>query len=288
MDKILLTGAGGFLLSRVYNYYKDRYEILPLKSRDLDITDSEKVCQSFMDFKPDYVIHGAAISSTEVCRDNEKKAYKVNVEGTANVAMAARKVGAKLIYCSSEQIFNGNLESGPYNEEDIPCPNTVYGKTKLEGEKKIAQVLNDAVIMRLTWLFSLPERNMRVNKNILWNVVSGMLKGEVVKLPSHEYRGHTYVYDLIQHIPDILNLPAGIYHTGSMNDESTYDVGVHILKTMGFKEREDKLIQRDDERYKEKPRDIRIDTNKLASHGIKFENTMDGIERAIKDFGLMF
>ncbi|HBM74911.1 MAG TPA: NAD(P)-dependent oxidoreductase, partial [Clostridiaceae bacterium] len=57
---------------------------------------------------------------------------------------------------------------------------------------------------------------------------------------------------------------------------------------MGFKERADKLIQRDDERYKEKPRDIRIDTNKLASHGIKFENTMDGIERAIKDFGLMF
>lgn len=288
MKKILLTGAGGFLLSRVYNYYRYKYDILPLKRSDLDITDREKVHKCFMDFKPDYVIHGAAISSTEVCRDNKEKAYRVNTEGCANVAMAAMDAGAKLIYCSTEQIFNGNIESGPYDEETVPCPNTVYGKTKLEGEKRILQILDNAVILRLTWMFSLPERNMRVNKNILWNVVSGMLKDEAVSLPAHEYRGHTYVYDLVEHIPSILNLPAGIYHTGSMNDESTYDVGVHILKTMGFGERVDKLIIRDDEKYKECPRDIRIDSRKLGSYGIKFGSTMDGIERAIKDFGLMF
>jgi dTDP-4-dehydrorhamnose reductase len=163
-------------------------------------------------------------------------------------------------------------------------PNTVYGRHKLEAENAIYGITKDPVILRLTWLFSLPERKVKINSNIIWNLVKAALKSEKITLPANEYRGITYVYDLISNFEKILNLPKGVYNTGSENYLSTYEVGKIILENMGLGHRVEELLIKDTERYKEINRDLRICNNKLKDQDICFTNTEEAVKRCINDF----
>ncbi|MBU3092815.1 sugar nucleotide-binding protein [Clostridium sp. CF011] len=284
MKKVLLTGSNGFLASRYYTYYKDKYEIIPLGHAELDITDESKALEIIQKFKPDYVIHTAAIADTGLCERNPELSYEINVKGSINIAKACSLSKSKLIYLSSEQIFNGNFESGPYNENHIPTPNTIYGKHKLEAENELKGIIDELWILRLTWLFGFPEKNCRVNSNILWNVVSSILKDKKMKLPSNEFRGMTYVYDIIANFDKIFTLPYGTYHTGSENNLSTYDIALLILKEIGLNHKAGNYLEKDTEKYKEHPRDLRISNSKLKNYDIVMPKTEDGIKKCLKDF----
>ncbi|GFZ30091.1 NAD(P)-dependent oxidoreductase [Clostridium zeae] len=284
MDKILITGAEGFFASRFIRYYKDKYNIIALNHKDLDICDQEKTIEKIINVKPKYLIHSAAISDTGKCESNPELSYDVNVTGTINIAKGCAATGTKLIYLSSDQIYNGNAEAGPYKEECVAVPNTVYGRHKLEAENAICGIVEDPVILRLTWLFSLPERKVKINSNIIWNLVKAALKSEQITLPANEYRGITYVYDLICNFHKLLNLPKGIYNTGSENNLSTYEVGKVILENIGLGHRIEELLIKDTERYKENSRDLRICNNKLREKGICFTNTEEAVSRCLSDF----
>jgi len=284
IKKVLLTGSNGFLASRFYTYYKDHYQILPLMHSNLDITDEIKVLDIFHKFKPDYVIHAAAIADTGLCERNPKLSNEVNILGSINVAKACSLTKSKLVYLSSDQIFNGNFESGPYNENHIPAPNTVYGNHKLKAEDQLKEIVDELWILRLTWLFGFPEKNCKVNSNILWNVVSAILKDKKLKLPNNEFRGMTYVYNLIENLPNIFNLPFGTYHTGSENNLSTYDIAFHILKELGLDHKVDNYLEKDVERFKDHPRDLRISNDKLKKFDVSFPNTEEAIKKCLKDF----
>ncbi|MBZ9635064.1 SDR family oxidoreductase [Clostridium sp. FP1] len=284
MKKILLTGANGFFASRFYTYYKNKYDILPLTHSDLDITDESKCLEIIRNFKPDYVIHTAAIADTGLCERNPELSYEINVKGSINIAKACSLTKSKLVYLSSEQIFNGNLESGPYNENHIPMPNTVYGKHKLQSEDELKGIIDELWILRFSWLFGFPEKNCRVSSNILWNVVSSVLKDKTIKLPVNEFRGMTYVYDLIENFHKILDFPYGIYHTGSENDLSTYDIALLILKEIGLGHKADNYLEKDTDRYNDHPRDLRISNDKLKKYGIDLPETVDGIKNCLRDF----
>lgn len=288
MKKILLTGGGGFFASRFAEYYKDKYEIYPIRREELDITDENKVIQSLELYKPDYVIHTAAIADTGRCEKNPELSYSINVTGSINVAKGCALTNSRMIYLSSEQIFNGNSESGPYSEIDIPNPNTVYGKHKLEAEEEVKKIHGDVSILRFTWLFGLPERNGKINANIVWNTVQAAMKREKIKVPAFEFRGMTYIYDLLEKFESILKLPADTYHTGSENNLSTYEVSKLILAEMGLGEKANDIIEKDTERYKVSPRDLRITNEKLSNMGIEFLTTEEGIRKCIKDFGFKF
>ncbi|MBU3128153.1 SDR family oxidoreductase [Clostridium tagluense] len=284
MKKVLLTGANGFFASRFYTYYKNKYDILPLTHSDLDITDESKCLEIIRIFKPDYVIHTAAIADTGLCERNPELSYEINVKGSINIAKACSLTKSKLVYLSSEQIFNGNLESGPYNENHIPMPNTVYGKHKLQAEDELKGIIDELWILRFSWLFGFPEKNCRVSSNILWNVVSSVLKDKKIKLPVNEFRGMTYVYDLIENFHKILDFPYGIYHTGSENDLSTYDIALLILKEIGLGHKADNYLEKDTDRYNDHPRDLRISNDKLKKYGIDLPETVDGIKNCLRDF----
>ena len=122
--------------------------------------------------------------------------------------------------------------------------------------------------------------------NIIWNVLKTVVKSEPIKLPIHEYRGMTYVYDLLDNFPKIINLPSGIYNTGSENDLNTYEVGEEILKEMGLEHRISELLIKDVERYETKSRDLRISNSKFKENQISFLTTEEAIRRCIKDFSL--
>jgi len=288
MKKILITGGAGFFASRYTELYKSQYHIISLKRQDLDITDEAKTIEIINSINPDFVLHTAAIADTGKCENNPELSYNINVKGTENVAKGCNKTGSKLIYLSSEQIYNGNVEAGPYSEEIKPEPNTIYGKHKLESEFKIKEILEEAWILRLTWLFGLPEKAQKVNSNAVWNVVSAALKGDKIKVPCYEHRGMTYVYDLLNNMDKIMNIPYGTYNTGSENNLSSYEIAAVILREMGLEYRIDELLIKDEERFKTHPRDLRITNKKLKDNGVNFLTTEKGIRACIKDFNYNF
>lgn len=286
MKKILLTGGKGFFCTRFNERYKNEYEILSTDKDDLDITDMEKVFKAFKDFKPDYVIHAAAIAVTDFCNKHPEIARRINVDGAVNVARACKEVGAKLVFISSEQVFNGNKEPGPYDENHTPVPNTVYGQNKLEAERLLREITDELWILRFTWLFGMPEREMGIASNILWETLVSLLKGEKIYASPNEFRGMTYVFEMIENFKKVFELPYGTYHIGSTNNMSRYEVVKHILTEMGLSHRLDEVLVKDEEKYKDSPRDVRLNTAKIREHGIVFSTTKDGITQCIKDYKL--
>lgn len=204
-----------------------------------------------------------------------------------NVAEACLKAKTKLVYLSSDQVYNGNTDSGPYSEEFIPVPDTVYGRHKMQAEKGIQDILKDAVILRLTWMFSLPEKNKKTNSNIVWNTVKTAMKNKAINLPANEYRGITYVYDLIKNFDKILDLPCGIFNAGSENNLSTYEIGEIVLKAMGLDYRSSDILIKDTERYKMRNRDLRISNSRLKNYGICFPDAEEAVKNCIKDFSFI-
>lgn len=288
MKKILLTGGNGFFCTRFEAYYKNKYEILSLNKEELNVVEEEKVLEIFKEFKPDYVIHAAAIAVTDFCNEHPELAHRINVDGAVNIAKACRDINAKMIFISSEQVFNGNVEGGPYDEEHAPVPDTVYGQNKLEAEELLKKILNELWILRFTWLFGLPERGLSINSNIMWNTVSSILKGEKIKAPVNEYRGMTYVQQVIENFEKIFKIPYGIYNVGSKNDLNRYEVVKLIIEEMGFKHRIDELLEKDEEKYTDNPRDVRLNTDKIIKAGLEFTSTEEGIKQCIMDYKLNF
>jgi dTDP-4-dehydrorhamnose reductase len=284
MKKILLTGGNGFFCTRFVERYKNTYEIISKGSSLLDITDEKKVTETIKNFNPDYVIHAAAKASTEFCDKNPDLAYKINVTGAINVAKACKEVHSKMIFLSTEQVFNGNVESGPYTEESIPCPDTMYGKNKLEAEGLLKEVLDELWVVRFTWLFGVPERNCGMSPNILWGTLSDILQGKKTKVTTNEYRGLTYVHEVIDQFPMIFEIPYGTYHVGSHNSLSRYDICSLIFKEVGLEHRISELLEADTEKYKEHTRDVRLCTDKIKSYGLEFSESIDGIKKCLKEF----
>ncbi len=286
MKRVLLTGGNGFIGTRLRETYQGKFSILSTDVQELDILEEDKVMNAFKLFKPDYVIHAAAIALTDFCNKNPEKCHAINVDGAVNIARACREYGSRMIFLSTEQVFNGNRESGPYKETDIPDPDTMYGKNKYEAEGKIREVLENLIILRFTWMFGVPDRNRPVVNNIFWDTVKSVMKGEPFKVPVNEYRGLTYVNELIDQFDRILDLAPGLYHTGAKNDNNRYDVVCHILREMGLGNRIGELIIPDREKYSDHPRDARLDTSLIQSGDIKFSETMEGISRCVREYNL--
>lgn len=284
MKKVLLTGGLGFFCTRFTQTHQHRFQILSTDKDELDIVNYESVHEAFKLFKPDYVIHAAAIAVTEFCDKNPEVAHKINVEGAVNIARACKEFGSKLVFISTEQVFNGNNNPGPFSEDDTPIPNTIYGKNKLEAEGLLKEILDELWILRFTWLFGLPEKNCNINPNILWNTLNIIANNEKIKLPAYEFRGLTYVHDVINQFEKIFELPYGLYHTGSHNDLSKYDITAFILKELNLESKIDTLLEKDELSYKDNYRDVRLNTSKIQRCGINFPETTVAIKKCLKDF----
>lgn len=286
MKKVLITGGRGFLGSRFTEAHIDRYEILATGSKELNILNHKHIDDCFSRFRPDYVIHAAAIPLSGYCEDNPDECYEVNVRGTLNIAEACKKWESKMIFMSTEQVFNGNSNRGPYSESDNASPDTVYGKNKLEAENLISEVLSDLVILRLTWLFGVPEKNKPVVSNILWDTFTAVRENRTIVVSDNEYRGLTFVDELVEQFPGLIDLPPGIYHAGSENNYSRYEIVCFILKELGLESRISELVHNDLEKYRDNPRDIRLNTDRLKKEGIRFSQSTEALSNCIRKYKL--
>ncbi|MDO8575791.1 MAG: SDR family oxidoreductase [bacterium] len=145
MDDTLITGGEGVLGSYCdFGVHVGR--------AGLDVTDAAAVFKKCGSMKPRVIVHAAALTNLVFCETHPDEAMRVNALGTENMARAAREAGAKLIYISTSDVFDGAL-GRPYTPEDKPNPVSVYGKSKYEGELAVMRELDDYVIMRVSWMF---------------------------------------------------------------------------------------------------------------------------------------
>ena len=282
MKRILVTGASGFVGSRFVERWKGEYTILAPGHGEMDITDVASVERYCMEKAPDVVVHLAAISNTWYCEQHPEESYRVNVEGACNVALASARCGAKLVFFSSDQVYNGNLESGLLTEDIAVHPENVYGRHKLEAEQRVLGICPEAVALRATWMYDMEREGMPTHANFVLNIAHAIKEGAQLRFPVREYRGITWVKEVVELLPHAFDLPGGVYNFGAENLLNTYETACRYCEMLAG-EQDSAIILPDHERYPEHVRNISISMDKAhrASGGtIRFHDTLEGLREA--------
>ena len=280
-QRIVITGAQGFLGSRVAYYYASRYEVFALGHADLDITNRELVKNKLIELHPDIIIHCAAISDTGYSQEHPRDSERINLWGAVHVAEACKECGAKFIFMSSDQVYNGNEEQGLLPEDVNLHPVSFYGRHKLGAENEILNVLPDAVGLRLTWMYDLPSSTMKLNRNLLVNLLQAFQHQAMIKVAVREYRGITSVWDVVKRLKDCLNLPGGAYNFGCENDLTSYETFLEAARCLRLPHPEQWIIA-DNERFIECPRNLSMSLDKIRAYDIDFPSTCEGLKMLLK------
>jgi len=156
--RVLITGSAGQLgTDLVASAKHSGLDVIATSHADFDITDRDLVSQKIVGAEPEAIIHAAAWTAVDACESDVKKAMAINCDGTANVVSAARQVGARVIYVSTDYVFDGTKPT-PYIESDLPNPQSVYGASKLAGEQQL-DMSQDSVV-RISWVCGEHGNNM--------------------------------------------------------------------------------------------------------------------------------
>lgn len=281
-EKILITGAEGFLGSRLADYYRSGFQVIKAGHGTLDITDESRVMEFAESIGTCVVLHCAAISDTGVCEKDPELSHEINVLGTLNLAKACKRTNSRLVFMSSDQIYTGSSSLSPNRESDVSSPINVYGRDKKKAEQEVLALLPDAVCLRLTWMYDLPVRGRKTNHNLLCSLIRALVYNQQMTFPVHELRGITDVNEVIRLMEQAWKLPGGIYNYGSANDVNTYDTA-GILLNLLVKNREE-ILQKDELRFVSEPRNLAMDLGKAKEHGIYFPTTIDGFSGCLKQY----
>ena len=279
MKKMLITGATGFLGSRVTEFYSEKYEICTPTHNEMDITSEEGVIRIFEEYKPDVVIHCAAVSDVGACEKEPEKSYKINVDGSINIAKAAGKIQAKCILCSSDQVYFGSVLEEAHSEAEVLEPFNTYGREKLEAEQKCLAANPDCVLLRLSWMYDVRTLREGEHGDFFRNLLSQM-KGEgELSFPINDKRGITDVNEAVANLEKTFRIEGGVYNFGSSNDKSTFDTVYELFERMEW---DVSRLHRNEEAFKTNPRNLCMCQKKIENFGISFSTTGDGLLRNFK------
>ena len=233
MKRILVTGANGQLGTEVVRMLRQdgHYEVRAFNRQELDITDAEQVMGKVVDTQPDWILHCAAYTDVEKAESDGLDAnWLINRDGSANISKAAHEVGAKLIYISTDYVFDGK-KTTPYTPEDETNPLNEYGKAKLAGEQEILKYSPDAYIIRTSWVFG------EHGHNFVYTMLKLADKTNEIKGVADQYGRPTYASDLslfMKHVIDTMP-DGGIYHFSNDGEASWYEFAKEILKERDVK-----------------------------------------------------
>ncbi|WP_428331700.1 SDR family oxidoreductase [Mucilaginibacter sp.] len=194
---ILLTGASGILGSDISSQLKESgHNVLGFSSSDIDLFSYQDVKTKVHDFKPEIVIHSAAVTNVDLCEEHHEIADQINIIGSENIAKASRKIDAKVIYISSCGVY-GNGKISPYNESDETNPVTYHHYSKLEGEKRVRKFTKKFLIVRPGWLFGGTPQH---KKNFVEARKKDAFNASLIKSAGDKFGSPTYTADLAKQI----------------------------------------------------------------------------------------
>ncbi len=231
--KVLLTGCQGQLGSDLMVGLSSKYDIKGIDINDLDLRNNARLSEYIKSLRPDIVIHPAAYTDVDGCESNVEMAVESNAIVTKNIAMLCNEIGARLIFYSTDYIFDGNKTS-PYIETDTPCPQTVYGQSKLAAEKYIAESLEKYCILRIAWLYGAKGKNFP--KTIIkagLNQLNDKQKGAPVKpltIVNDQIGNPTWTSDVVKQTEIMIEHELdGIYHSTAEGETSWYQFARDIF-----------------------------------------------------------
>lgn len=281
MQTILVTGASGFVGSRFIRRWGSVYKLLIPSHSEMDIIDYDSVISYFVANRPDVVLHLAALSNTWYCEQNPDESYAVNVTGAENVSRAAAVFGAKVVFFSSDQVYNGNYERGLHCEDVPVSPLTIYACHKLLAEELVSANSPDAVVLRATWMYDKESSQLPVHDNFVLNIMKAVAGCCTLSFPVHEYRGITWVREVVEMLPKTFELPAGIYNYGASNDINTYETACCFFEMLASGLKCEDIIVPDFERFSSgHERNISVSTEKIvraSGYNICFGDTLGGL-----------
>ena len=212
--------------------------------------------------------------------------HLVNCDSAIEIAKVCREKGKRMLFISTEQIFNGKGIPGPFGEEEKLCSVTRYGQQKAEVDAWMRSTMDDYVIMRLSWMFGMPLPHIKPSPGIVLNTLKAMRTKTPTLFTVNEKRCMTYAQRLADQFPAICSLPSGAYHFASQNDLCTYDCARLVARKIGYGEKEiDSYILPNNDRYADRFRDFRLDNSKIVSAGIELGTFEDDVDRCLADFG---
>lgn len=232
IPRIVFTGITGLLGGYFLKNKQSGFEVIGVSRKDFDITDKKKVSDFIQKVSPQIIIHAASLGNVDYCEQHPTEAYEVNIKGTQNIVDAAKKINAKIIFLSSNAIYDG--EKPPYDEKSQPNPIDVYGKTKVKGEKAIINSSLTYAIVRLITMYGWPQVGGRSNP-VTW-IIENLKKGQRINVVNDIYNNHLWAGQAAEAIWAVikLNIKNKIYNIGGGDCISRYDLALKVAKVFSL------------------------------------------------------
>jgi dTDP-4-dehydrorhamnose reductase len=225
--RITIFGASG-LLGKALIHEWDRDVVSGLTSQDADLRDAKAVQRAVKETRPDWIVLSAAYTDVDGCENNRDLAFAVNRDGAVNVAAAATEFGARLLFLSSDYVFDGTKKF-PYETDDARNPRSVYGRTKAEAEVRLLELTPDCCIARTSWLYGTGGKCF---PDTILKLAASRPALDVV----NDQRGcPTYVVDLARTIVQLCRKNAsGIVHVTNSGDCTWFEFAQQIVQRAGL------------------------------------------------------
>jgi dTDP-4-dehydrorhamnose reductase len=215
--RIAVTGAGGALGRAVSGAAGEQHELIPFEHGELAVEDRSAVMEQLVSAQPEMIIHAAAMTSVDGCEENPRGAFLANALGTRNVALAAARAGAVLVYISTDYVFDGE-KGEPYHEFDTTNPISVYGESKLAGERETRSLAPEHLVVRTSWVFG-------GGRDFLTGALGRLSAGETVPAIVDLVGTPTYVRHLAERlIPLVQSGHRGVVHLGGPEVTTWHDL----------------------------------------------------------------
>jgi dTDP-4-dehydrorhamnose reductase len=225
--KVTIFGASGLLGRSLVREWSGA-DVTGLHSRDADIRDAKQVREAVERTAPDWIVLSAAYTDVDECESNKELAFSVNRDGALNVAEAAIRVGAKLLFLSTDYVFDGTKKS-PYETGDVRNPQSVYGHTKADAEVRLLDLTSDCCIVRTSWLFGtggkcFPDTILKLAET-----------RSSINVVNDQRGSPTYVVDLAKAIIQLCRRGAsGIVHVANSGDCTWFEFAREIVRVAGL------------------------------------------------------
>ena len=277
--KVFVTGVKGQLGFDVMNELeKQGLEGIGVDIDEMDITDADQVNKVIKEAAPDAVIHCAAYTAVDAAEDNEEICRKVNAQGTENIAKVCEELDIKMMYISTDYVFNGQGER-PWEPDDEREPLNVYGQTKYEGELAIEEHVKKFFTVRIAWVFGVN------GKNFIKTMLNFGKTHDHLTVVDDQTGSPTYTYDLARLLVDMIQTDKyGRYHATNEGICTWYEFACEIFKQAGMNVSVAPVSSDEYPAKAKRPSNSRMDKSKLTANGFTpLPTWQDALSRYLKE-----